>query len=165
LDNRVPLIDVTELLYDPDIAGQGFTVIRRQEIVNNFGESVVIEQRIPGLAGSVQPSGDNSLIREDAYDAQADSIHVACVFRLRGVAQVNNTRFKPDIILWNGNTYEVMVVNSWDQFGQGFIDAEATSIKYLDTADPPSLPPLVGQLNFTRTANAVYAHGAMMGGI
>jgi hypothetical protein len=160
----MPLVDVTELLTDPDIAGQFFTIIRRQEIVNNFGESTWVIQKIPTI-GSVQPSGDNSLIREDGLDAQSDSIKLCTTFRLRGVSKgPNASRFKPDIVLWMGNYFEVITVNSWSDFGAGLIDAEATSVHYVDLpAD--TLRPYVGQLNFTQGANGIYAHGAMMGGI
>jgi hypothetical protein len=160
----LPLVDVTELLTDPDIAGQFFTVIRRQEIVNNFGESTWIVQKIPTI-GSVQPSGDNALIREDGLDAQAGSIKVVTTFRLRGVSKgPNSSRFKPDIVLWMGGYFEVVNLNSWNDFGAGMLEADATAVHYVD---PPAstLPPYIGQLNFTRASNGIYAHGAMMGGI
>lgn len=155
----MPLVDVTDILVDPDIAGQSFTVIRRQEIVNDFGESTVVKAQIPAV-GSVQPEGENDLLREDAFDAMAKTIIVVTSFRLRGVAKgPNKSRFKPDIVLWEGNYFEVVELKGWGDFGFGFVEATCTSVHYVD--DPPILPPLVyGQLDFSRPINAIYAYGA-----
>lgn len=158
----MPLVDVTDILFDPDVAGQSFVVLRRQEIVNGFGESNWRTNRIP-VIGSVQPSGDNALMREADFDAQASSLIIACQFRLRGVAKgSSNTQFKPDIIFWQDNYYEVVNVKNWSPFGAGFIEAEATSIHYIDKPAAQT-PPYVGQLDFSRGANSGYAHGASGG--
>lgn len=156
----MPLVDVSDILLDPDIAGQDFTVIRRQETVNSFGESVWSAQHIPNVVGSVQPGGDNALQREEGQDAQANSITVVTPFRLRGVAKgPGSNRYKPDIILWSGSHFEVMSLNSWGDFGGGFVEAECSSITYVD---PPPEAPLLewGQLDFSRPVNAGYALGA-----
>lgn len=155
----MPLVDVTDILLDTDIAGQSFVVLRRQETVNSFGESTVVTTRIPGI-GSVQPSGDNALIREEGQDAQAESIAVVTAVRLRGVAKgPNATRFKPDIIFWNSNYYEVRDLKGWGQFGVGFVEAECTAIKYVDNPVAPALPQFA-QLDFSRNVNSGYAAGA-----
>lgn len=155
----MPLVDVTDILFDPDIAGQSFTVIRRQETVNSFGESVVVPAKIPGI-GSVQPEGENDLLREDAFDAMSKTIIVVTPIRLIGVAKgPNKSRFKPDIILWKDNYFEVVNLKSWGDFGYGFVEAVCTSIHYVDGES--ELPPLVyGQLDFSRSINAIYAYGA-----
>ncbi len=155
----MPLVDVTDILVDPDIAGQSFTVIRRQETVNDFGESTVTVERIDAV-GSVQPEGDNDLIREEGQDAQALTAIIVTTFRLRGVSKgPNASRYKPDIILWQGNYLEVMSLKSWGDFGYGFVEATATSVHYID--NPPEYPPLeFGQLDFSRPVNSVYAYGA-----
>lgn len=158
----MPLVDVTDLLIDPDIAGQSFVVLRRQETVNNFGESTHTIARIPAI-GSVQPSGDQSLIREEGFDAQANTIKVVTTFRLRGVTKGPNiARWKPDIVLWGGNYFEVISPNDWDTFGAGFIEVECTSIHYVDVP-PMNALPNVARLDFSRASNSGLAHGA--GGI
>lgn len=158
----MPLVDVTDILVDTDIAGQLFVVLRRQEVVNQYGESTVFVSKANAI-GSVQPKGDQSLIREDSYDAQADSIVVVTTYRLQGVAKgAAKTQYKPDIIFWQNNFYEVISPNNWSQFGAGMIEVEATSIHNID-GPPSSLPPYVGQLVFTTTSNSGYAHGASQG--
>ena len=158
----MPTVDVTDILIDTDIADQAFVVLRRQEIVNNFGESTVRVSNANAV-GSVQPKGDNSLMREADYDAQASTIIVVTTFRLHGVSKgPANTQYKPDIIFWQNNFYEVVNVMNWSPFGAGFIEVEATSIHNID-GPPGSLPPYVGQLVFTGTSNSGYAHGASGG--
>jgi hypothetical protein len=155
----MPTVDVTDILFDPDIAGQGFTVIRRQETVNNFGESTWVEKKAPAV-GSVQPDGDNDLMREDAFDAQARSIIVVTTFRLRGVSKgPSKQRYKPDIIFFDNTYFEVISVSSWSAFGAGFIDAKATEIQYVGPSSQ-YVPINVGRLDFSKPSNAIYAHGA-----
>lgn len=158
----MPLVDVNEILVDPDVANQGFVVLRRQEIVNQYGESTVLVSQADAV-GSVQPTGDNSLIREDGFDAQASTIIVATAYRLRGVTKgPNSTQYKPDIIFWQNNFYEVTDVKNWSPFGGGFIEVEATSIHNMD-GPALSLPAYVGQLVFTNTSNSSLAHGVSQG--
>lgn len=155
----MPFVDVTGILFDPDVAGQGFIVLRRQETVNNYGESTWTTERIQAI-GSVTPSGSQELMREDAYDAQAKSIKIATTFRLRGVAKgPNASRFKPDIVLWNDNYFEVISPDDWTPFGAGFVDVELTSVHYVDNP-PDFLPPWRARLDFSVPQNSVLAHGA-----
>jgi hypothetical protein len=156
----VPEIDVTDVLIDSDVAGTSFTVIRRQEVVGQNGVAVVTPHVINNVLGSVQASGDNSLIREDTLDAQTKTLRVVTQFRLRGVsAGPSASGYKPDVILWNGDHFEVRMIEDWSQFGGGFIDAECVEIDYV--GPPPSFaPPYVGRLDFSQSVNSQLAHGA-----
>lgn len=164
----MPLVDVNDILLDPDVAGQRFTVIRRQDIVNSFGESTVAANTIPNVIGSVQPDGDNKVIRDGAFDAQANGIIVATPFRLRGVSRgPSKIRYKPDIIisgiLGEPTMYEVTDVIEWNDFGRGFIEVKATSITWVDFPPAP-LVPLVGRLDFSNPSMSALAYGAAGGG-
>jgi hypothetical protein len=155
----MPFIDVTDLLVDPDIAAQSFTVLRRRETVTNYGESTWLTVKSPAI-GSIQPSGDQSLIREEGFDAQHRTIKIVTTFRLRGVTKgPSGARYKPDIILWHDNYYEVISPVDWSDFGAGMIEAEAAAIHYIDNS-PRYIPPFVGRLDFSKPSNAFYAHGA-----
>ena len=162
----MPTIDVTDILFDTDIAGQVFTVVRRQETVNSFGESTVLIQTIPNTIGSIQPAGDNALMREGSYDAQAKGAVIVTTFRLRGASKgPAGITYKPDIIVVGPpeqqEMYEVNDVKDWTPFGAGFIEATATTIPWLDFAPTPQLPDLyIGRLDFSQPRNAVLAHGA-----
>jgi hypothetical protein len=162
----MPTIDVTDVLLDPDVAGQSFTVIRRVEIVNNFGESTLVTKTVPDVIGSIQPNGDNSLMREGSYDAQAKSIIVVTPFRLRGVAKgPGGITYKPDIIISDifgaANMFEVSSIKGWGSFGYGFVEAEATTIPWIDFPTAPQLPILyIGRLDFSQPKNSGLTHGA-----
>jgi hypothetical protein len=146
-------IDVTDVLFDADVAGDTFTVLRRIETVSQFGISSSRVTAIPNVVGSVQPTGDNSLIREDAYDAQAKTIKVFTSFRLRGVSADGSGTYKPDQIVWNGDVYEVKVLDDYTQFGGGMTEAECVQIAY-NGPPPDQLLPRVGRLDFSQIANS-----------
>lgn len=123
-------IDVSDVLDDEEIAGDQFSVIRRTETVNNYGEVVAGTQRFIAY-GSVQPTGDLSLTRADAFASQQQSIKVFTRFRLRQQGgSVNNVGYLPDIILWADGSYLVRTVNDYTNFGSGYIEAECISTKW-----------------------------------
>ena len=154
----MPLVDVSDILTDIDVAQQSFQVLRRTENVNQFGESTWSTETINAV-GAVQPSGDEGLVREEGFDAQAKSIKVFTQFRLRGVSKgPSSSRFKPDIVVWNDNYFEVISLDSYGTFGRGFVEAECTSIHYVDLP-PKYLPSLTGRLDFSQSNNAGWARG------
>lgn len=129
----MPSIDVTEVLLSPDIAGDTFTVIRRTETVNGFGETTISTATLTGV-GSVQATGDQSLARMEAFETQNDSIRVITPFRLRGAGKDNSGAiFQPDIVLYQGTHFIVRSINDYTAFGSGFVDAECIGIDFVDT--------------------------------
>lgn len=157
----MPEVDVTDVLLDPDVAGQSFDVVRRPELVTAAGLSTTPNARtVRGVFGSVTPTGDNSLIRDEAYDAQAKTIDVVTQFRLRGPsATTGSSIYKPDVVLWNGDAYEVRVLEDDTQFGAGFVKAECIQIVY-DGTPPHQEATQVGELDFSQNASAALAKGA-----
>lgn len=134
----MPEIDVTDILVDIDIADSQFTVIRRQEVVNNFGETTLVTTTypptLPQPIGAIYPTGDNKLQRKEDFTSQSDTITVVTQFRLRGASKSGGNKFQPDIVVWNGNNYVVSNVNEFTQYGAGFIEAECTSIDFTPQA-------------------------------
>jgi hypothetical protein len=127
--------------------------------VNVHGESTTVIKVIPNQVGSITP-GDGSVMREDAYDAQSQSIKIITTFRLRGVSRGPSAKdFKPDRISWNGSLFELTSQNEYTDFGYGFVESVATEIDWVDLP-PQYRPGNVGQLDFSRVANGVLAHGA-----
>ena len=155
-------VDVTDVLIDSDVAGDSFSVLRRQEYVDDYGISRVVTKTILDVLGSVQPTGDNSLTRDQAYDVQAKTLKIITQFRLRGVSvSSSDSQYKPDQIQWNDDTYEVRVVDDYSLFGGGFVEAECVQIDYVGTPPAALLPSgVVGQLDFSQAANSGYAMGA-----
>lgn len=131
----MPSIDVTDVLLDPMIAGESFSVIRRAEIVNDYGESVQTTQTIPNVVGSVVPLGSNSLLREEAFQTNDKTIRVLTSFRLRGPSKSAVLQnYQPDIIVWKGDNFVVRTLEDYTQYGAGMVDAECSSIDLVDQA-------------------------------
>jgi hypothetical protein len=133
----MPDIDVSDLTLDSDIAGESFSVIRRQETVGANGASTLEATTLPAagdppIVGAIFPSGDNSLVREEAYQTQAEALTVITQFRLRGASKdANGNSFQPDIVVWNGGNYLVKSIKPWTSYGAGFIEAECTSYDFI----------------------------------
>ena len=128
----MPKLDVTDLLYDPDLTGH-FDVIRRIQSVNQYGEVSVTADTFEHVIGAVYPTGSNSLTKEAAFQTQAKAITVVTKFRLRGASQdMYGTQYQPDIVEWDGDQYEVKVVNDYSRYGGGFIEAECINIAKVD---------------------------------
>lgn len=159
----MPLVDVNDVLLDPDVAGQSFTVLRRQEVVNDHGESVLYVKTIPGVIGSIQPSGDQNLIRDGAFDAQNQSIKIVTPFRLFGVTKGSGAlKYKPDVIIYAQSMFEITSPNDWAAFGRGFIEADAVEIPWISYGPMPQIP-YIGRLDFSQPANSALAYGAAGG--
>jgi hypothetical protein len=118
----MPEIDVSDIILDPFISGETFTVIRRAETVNNFGETTTTNTTFTA-SGSIQATGDNSLLREEAYQAQQKTIQVITTFLLRGATQ----------------DFLVRVVDDFSSYGSGMIRAECITQWFSDPAPRPGM--------------------------
>lgn len=133
----MPDIDVNDVLISLDIANQTFSVVRRQETVNNFGESVKGAEVLGPFNGSCQPLGDNSLLREEAFTTGKNGLTVWTAFRLFSASRtVGNVTYQPDLVLYDGNYYLVRLLNEWTQWGAGFTQVECVGFDYVQT--PPN---------------------------
>lgn len=120
----MPLLDVSDLLSDPDIAGQAFTVIRSTVTVGMDGQGIGTVSTIQAI-GSVQPAGSQDLMRLPEGDMQTGAIKIRTVFRLTS----GGADFSKDIVQWPASTgarYFVQTVDDWSQFGVGYVEALAT---------------------------------------
>lgn len=134
------------------VAGEGFTVVRRQEVVNVHGESELIESRVDAI-GSIQPTGDNSMARDEAYTIQANSIRVITSFLLRGASESGGLKYQPDLVYWNGGYYIAKSESDYSHYGRGQIEVDMISFAYQPPAPTP-LPGAVGQMDFSQPPNS-----------
>ena len=125
----MPLLDVTEVLNDPDFADV-FSVLRRSEAVGNNGRAVITEQQTDGVVGVVTIASPNDLVRFDAGQMTGRGIMIVTTFRLRASAQ----GVQPDQVIWDGATYTVKGIDPYHRFGAGFIEALAMS---MNASTPP----------------------------
>lgn len=147
-----PDIDVSDVILNSVVAGETFTVVRRQEIVNAYGESVLTESRVDAI-GSIQPTGDNSMTREDAYTLQANSIRVITSFLLRGAGQSGGLKYQPDLVFWNDGYYIAKSESDYSHYGRGQVEVDMISFNY-QPPGPTPLPPAVGTMDFSVPPNS-----------
>lgn len=123
----MPLLDVTELTFDPDFA-DSFTILRRKETVGVDGVVTVSEQPYRNRTGVVTAGGD--LKRETDYGMTTRSITVVTYFQIQAVV----AGYQPDIIVWRGTRFLVKHVDPYPQFGRGFYQAEAEAMDNINGA-------------------------------
>ena len=125
----MPWLNPTSSLTNPRFADQ-FTVTRRAEVVNGYGELATVNSTILA-AGVVNITfGQNELDRGPDEQHQGKSISITTKFRLYGEV----AGYQPDLISWHGDTFLVVKVEDYLGFGAGFIQAEARSIDLVDAA-------------------------------
>lgn len=114
------IIDVTELLGDADFV-DSFSVIRRVNSVNNYGENVLSESTISAV-GSIQPSSPDDMQRLPDSVRRRDAITVYSVTRISPDAY-------PDVVLWGGKKYQAQTSEDFGNYGAGYTKAICTLIE------------------------------------
>lgn len=124
----MPYIDVNDLLLDPEIAGETFTVVRRKEAVNSFGEPVLALETYANVIGQVGPASRNSLVREQSFSTQEKSIRVITAFKLTGASKDSAQQaYQPDLVFWHNGYYIVAEIEDYSQYGAGLVSADCSS--------------------------------------
>lgn len=131
----MPFIDVSDIINDVFISGERFNVIRRSDTVGINGETTIGSAPLCGI-GQITPTGDNSMLREEAFTTDQKTIQVITTFKLRGPAKDKYTQqnYQPDIVVWNGDNYLVRTLQDYSKYGAGMVVAECSSIDYVDNA-------------------------------
>lgn len=111
-----PLLDVTDVLSDPDFQDDRLTYARISETVDSQGLGVYTPTVTP-FSGVVQPNGDQMKRLEDGSYHDA-SITIWTRTRLIS-GEVGSTA---DIVNWKGADYTVMKIMDWD-YGPGYQQA------------------------------------------
>lgn len=146
----MPYINITEALLSPMLA-DAFTVVRRSAYVNDKGRSVVSAQNI-AVRGVVNSAGPNDLVRVPEEQHMGRVLSIVSKFPLRGPAP----GFQPDVILWHGDTFVVIVVDPYPQYGPGFSQAIVSSTDSIDTAQLAHAPD-VARCVFTQAPQSALA--------
>lgn len=108
-------IDVTELLLDPDFVDP-VQVLRITTVVNDFGENELTEAAPIDTVASVQPASGKQIQRLPEALRIAD---VRAFYIMLEIIQ-DSTSAYPDVIVWQGQRYQVQLQNPWLNFGQGW---------------------------------------------
>jgi len=126
------ITDVTELLGDADFV-DSFSVIRRVNSVNNYGENVLSESTISAV-GSIQPASPDDMQRLPDSVRRRDAITVYSVTRISPDAY-------PDVVVWNGKKYQAQTSEDFGNYGAGYTKAICTLIEAGNGgATPPPVP-------------------------
>jgi len=114
----MPLIDVSQLLHDPDFTTT-FVVARGTQTVDSHGRAS--ETRTTSTqTGVVYPASGNKLIRTPEGENIIGDITIVTQFQLTEGDGASN---QADLVTWNGRTYTVVNTNDYSQYGNGFIEA------------------------------------------
>lgn len=116
----MPLIDVSELMTDPDFCDDSIVVFRKSQNVNDYGvvDPTIAQQTITGVV--TQGVGDQ-MYRSLDYEILAGSITVHTKFEL---SAGDGNELLADEIEWGGRRYVVKNLSDWSTFGEGFTSAE-----------------------------------------
>ncbi len=111
------LVDVTELLLDPDFTSP-MQIIPRTATIGSNGEQTTTDGTAVDTIGSVQPISGRALMR------LPDALRVANIssFWVKGVITATATSRYPDILTFGGRRYAVQTVLDWSNFGAGWCE-------------------------------------------
>jgi hypothetical protein len=112
----VALVDVTELLGDPDFVGP-IRQISRQYRVDSFGKNVLTE--CPhDTVGSVQPISPADLQR------LPEQLRVGnlMTFFMKGTITASSPGKYTDVLMYRGLRFQVLTVNDWSAWGAGWCE-------------------------------------------
>lgn len=108
------LVDVTELLHDPDFVDK-ISLITRTPTVNALGENVISEKSIESY-GSVQPASGKDLLRLP----EALRLKDVSIFYFQGEIIATAPGKYSSILVFNGKRYQVQNILDWSNFGAGW---------------------------------------------
>lgn len=128
----MPFLDVSDVLLDPDFASR-FDIKRRAETVGSNGRPVVTETLIKKQVGVFTVASPNDLDRLSEEDRMGRNFVLVTKARLLGPSQsAAGVKYKPDLVVWQGNSYIVKTMEPYTQYGAGFVQAIVGSIDMLD---------------------------------
>lgn len=99
------------------------TIFRRAENVNEYGEGNEAYQQFNDVPATVYPEGQNKVDRRPEAQSTENTIGVITKFSLKTAGPGQQA----DVIQFGGNDYTVIVVNSYSNFGSGFMEAMAVA--------------------------------------
>lgn len=107
-------IGVSELLLDPDFIDP-VSLVHRTQTVNSFGKTVLTETTINTI-GSVQPANGKQIER------LPEALRVGDVrsFFIKAEIVVDSSTAYPDIIVFNGQRFQVQLTKPWLNWGEGW---------------------------------------------
>lgn len=120
----MPLINVDELMDDPDFVTDTLVVLRTSEAVNAQGRNVVTKSPPLPFRGTIVPARARDLQRLPEGSSSSGVIVIITVERL---TPGNPRTGKPaDQIRWKDDLYVVSALDDYSEYGAGFVCAICT---------------------------------------
>ncbi|WP_407059402.1 hypothetical protein ACKZDW_02465 (plasmid) [Ralstonia syzygii subsp. celebesensis] len=114
----MPMLDVSDVLLDPDFMATGLVCNRMTQTVDSYGRATNTPAATPFSAVVTSDKGD-LLHRNTDGSRIIGSITLHTIFRLSDGAVGQDA----DEVVWQGRTYTVVNVNDYSHFGRGFVCA------------------------------------------
>ncbi|MGA4275579.1 hypothetical protein ACI2VH_02915 [Ralstonia nicotianae] len=114
----MPMLDVSDVLLDPDFMSTGLMCNRMTHTVDGYGRATNTPAATPFSAVVTSDKGD-LLHRNTDGSRIIGSITLHTTFRLSDGAVGQDA----DEVVWQGRTYTVVNVNDYSHFGRGFVCA------------------------------------------
>lgn len=114
----MPLLDVADLLSDPDFMSSGIICQRQSQAVGTDGRAVNTVTKMT-FSGVVTSDKGDILERLAAGERVIGNIMITTRFRLRD----GKSGYSADIVTFCGKSYTVTSVNDYSHFGRGFVEA------------------------------------------
>ena len=150
----MPGIDASlEILPDGFIAGTPFVCIRRRSWTDTNGMEQHSHSNINAF-GSIDPTGDQSLLRLPDEQAQNKQITVVTNLLLRGASSVSGSQWQPDLVFWQGEHFLVHDIEDFSQYGAGMVAARCVAFDYTNRAEPEGNAPVFGICQFNDRRNS-----------
>lgn len=113
------LIDVTELMVDPDFVNS-FSIIRRVDTINSKGENILNETTVNNIIGSIQGAGKDTIRRlpEDVQVSRVKTVYTKTLLQTDAAGKY------ADLIVIDSYRYAVINVTPWNNFGAGWYECD-----------------------------------------
>lgn len=127
----MPLLDVTEVLFDPDFMDTTLMCHRQVQTVDEDNFPINSPQDIP-FSGVVTVDRSLQAQRMAAGQNINGAILIVTTFRLtQGQdAGEDSPRLDADIVTYNGRDYRVTFVDPYVSYGAGFVQAHCELVDY-----------------------------------
>jgi hypothetical protein len=121
----MPLLDMSDVLYDPDFLDINLSCARNLQVVGSNGVATDNITTLP-FAATVTSFGGDELKRSADGEYITQTITLVTAFKLTdGKAFIDGRVYTADIITYRGSQYTVMHVDDYSAYGHGFIQATA----------------------------------------
>jgi hypothetical protein len=121
----MPLLDVSDLLTDPDFVDNSLTCTRSAQTVGDDGMAVNTPT-VTAFSGVVTNDTGDQLMRGPDGARIDGSITIHTRFQLID----GKVGFDADVVTWQGRQYTVVNVRDWSTYGQGFVAAQCALIPF-----------------------------------